>query len=58
MALFLLIAVSALMVLSTIGVKSFSDKIVKNANIKEDIDTMAKGTDAKEGLIPKREATK
>ena len=58
MALFLLIAISALMVIGTIGVKSFSDKMVKDANIKEDIDTMAKGTDAKEGLIPKREVAK
>ena len=37
MALFILIAVFGLMILGTMGVKSFSDKMVKDANIVENI---------------------
>lgn len=58
MALLLLLVVSILMMAGTVGVKSFSDKMVQDANIKGDIDAMSKGTDAKEGLIPKGEVVK
>lgn len=37
MALFLLVVLIGLMLLGTIGVKSFSDKMVKDANIHEEI---------------------
>jgi len=37
MALFLLFVVFGLMILGTMGVKSFSDKMVKDANIEEKI---------------------
>ncbi|MCW8895440.1 MAG: hypothetical protein OQK48_02655 [Sulfurimonas sp.] len=36
-ALFILFAVVGLMILGTMGVKSFSDKMVKDANIVENI---------------------
>lgn len=36
-AIFILFGVSALMILGTMGVKSFSDKMVKDANIIENI---------------------
>lgn len=56
-ALFLLLAVSMLMMAGTMGVKSFSDKMVKDANIKEDVESMEKGTDAKEDTRFKEEST-
>lgn len=37
MAIFLLIAVFGLMILGTMGVKSFSDKMVEDAGIVENI---------------------
>lgn len=37
MALFLLFIVFGLMILGTMGVKSFSDKMLKDANITENI---------------------